>query len=62
MREITANRQIGSYGEKIKGIITNDIYDCKRNVIGYEIKIGERNFVNILIKDYNINIKEINIF
>lgn len=61
MREITANRQIGSYGEKIKGIITNDIYDCKHNVIGYEVKIGKHDFINILIKNYNINIKEMNI-
>jgi hypothetical protein len=58
MRIIKAKKKIGLGEMKIHGIITNDIYDGNKEIIGYEIKLQDE-FVRIRIKDFDIDIKEV---
>jgi hypothetical protein len=59
MRMINAVMQIGAFRKQLKGHITNDIYNYKHEVIGYEINVGEGRIENILIKDYKIDIRKV---
>jgi hypothetical protein len=59
MRMIKAIMERGNSKCVIKGRISNEIYNYKKEVIGYEINIGNGEFKKILIKDFNVNIKEV---
>jgi hypothetical protein len=59
MRMIKAVMERGNSKCVIKGHISNEIYNFKHEVIGYEISLGNGDFKNILIKDFNIDIKEV---
>lgn len=59
MRMIQAIMERGSSKCVIKGYISNEIYNGKKEVVGYEINIGNGKFKNILTRDFNVDIKEV---
>lgn len=59
MRMIKAIMERGNSKCVIKGYINNDIYNWKKEVIGYEINVGNGEFKRILTKDFNVDIKEV---
>jgi hypothetical protein len=59
MKMIKAIMKRGNSKCVIKGHISNEIYNLKKEVIGYEINIGNGEFKRILTKDFNVDIKEV---
>jgi hypothetical protein len=59
MKMIKAVMEKGNSKCVIKGHISNEIYNYKKEVIGYEINIGNGEFKKILIKDFDVDIKEV---
>jgi hypothetical protein len=59
MRMIKAVMERGNSKFVIKGYINNEIYNWKKEVIGYKINVGNGEFKRILTKDFNVDIKEV---